>query len=302
MLKISVVLAAFNGEKYIKEQLDSIENQSLPPFELIIIDDDSSDATRDIIEEYIGSSKLNIRFFKNEQNLGFFENFKKGLSLAEGDVCALCDQDDIWQPDKLKKLEEIFADSFVYGCAAGFRFIDENGVCFENEMLKGKTFAFLDRAPKTELTKITLEQISHRNIAPGCACAYKKAVVDRFLASGVPDLPHDYQLSAIAAALDGFYFYNKPLTRYRIHGKNTLGLKPLDQTRLDVAREKEKLGEAVSGASAKGKEYYDLSKKRAEYLKNKKPFKIIKMFFLKPYRRYYTLKERLGDVVYAIGR
>lgn len=302
MLKVSVVMATYNGEKYIKKQLDSLESQSMLPYELVIVDDASADKTPEIIEEFIKGSKLNIRFYRNESNIGFFENFKKGLSLANGDVCALCDQDDIWESEKIATISEMFADGKVFGLAAGFRFIDENGVPFETDKLKNGVFAFLPEAPEKMTEKIELKTLSHRNIAPGCACAFKKSVVDIFLENCLRELPHDYQLSAIAAALDGFFFYNKPLTRYRIHGDNTLGLKPLDQTRLDIANEKYLLSKVVSKVSFSGKNYYLLSKRRFECLRDKRPMKLLSMNFSSDYRRFYTIKERAGDFVYAIKR
>lgn len=302
MLNVSVVMATYNGEKYIKEQLASIENQTFLPFEVIVVDDASIDCTADIIEDFAKTSKLNIKLYKNRENTGYLENFKKGLTLAKGDVVALCDQDDIWESEKIETVSDIFENDNVSGVAVGFKFIDENGSDYKSDFLKEGYFAFVEKEPKTRISKISLKQITKRNIAPGCACAFGKQAVDMFLSGCVDGLPHDYQLSAVAAAMDGLYFYNRPLTRYRIHGNNTLGLKPLNQTRLDIAEEKSKLGQVVSSASVEGKEFFDVSRKRYEYLKGKKPFKILKMFLNRGYRKYYTFKERTGDFIYAAKR
>ena len=302
MLKISVVMAVYNGEKYISEQLYSLENQTLPPDELIIIDDGSSDSTVKITKDFIKASKLNIRFFENEKNLGYFENFKKAMSMITGDICLLCDQDDIWESDKIRKIAAIFDDSSVFGCAAGFTFIDKNGDVLKNGMLKEGVFAFVDSFPKTETEKISLSSVAHRNIAPGCACAYRKPVIDVFLNKSCKKLPHDHQLSLLAAAMDSFYFYNSPLTKYRIHDENTLGLKPLEQTRLDIAAEKSALGEVVCGVSSVGKKYGDVSKKRYENLRDKRFFKMLLLVFSPDYRKFYSLREGLGDLLYAVKR
>ena len=302
MLNVSVVMATYNGEWYIKEQLASIENQTFLPFEVVIVDDASTDGTVDIIREFSKNSKLNIDLYQNEKNIGYFENFKKGLALAKGDVFALCDQDDFWEKEKVETVSDIFENENVSGIATGFMFIDKDGNDYQSDMLKEGVFAFFDKAPGTDISKVSLKQITKRNIAPGCACAYGKNAVEQFLQNGVSTLPHDYQLSAISAAMDGFYYCNRPLTRYRIHENNTLGLKPLNQTRLDIAEEKSRLGKVVSSASDEGKEFYDVSKKRYKYLKEKKPFKIIRMFLSGGYRKYYTFKERTGDFVYAAKR
>lgn len=100
--KISVVMATYNGEKYIREQLDSILLQTYPVYELIIQDDGSTDSTVKIIKEYADRNEY-IHFYQNEHNLGFRENFKTATMRATGDYIALADQDDVWYPQKLEK-------------------------------------------------------------------------------------------------------------------------------------------------------------------------------------------------------
>ena len=100
-MKISLVMATYNGAKYLNEQLDSIKNQTLKLDEVIIVDDVSTDDTSYLVEKYISNHQLNWMFIKNEKNLGYKGNFKKGLAHASGDVIFLCDQDDIWHPDKV---------------------------------------------------------------------------------------------------------------------------------------------------------------------------------------------------------
>ena len=299
MLKISVAMAVFNGEKYIKKQLDSISNQSVAPYEIVIVDDNSADLSEKIIGDFLSNTNLNIKYYKNENNLGFIENFKKALSLISGDVCLLCDQDDIWETDKIKEMANIFADNSVLGCAGGFRLIDENDDFLTSGLTKEGAYTFLDGKTESEFFKIPFKKIVRRNIAPGCSCGYRKQVIDLFLKNSTLFLPHDYQLSTIAAALGGFYCYNKPLTRYRIHGGNTLGIKPLNQTRLDIAKEKLDLSVLVSGLGEPGGSYNKMSEKRYNCLRNKKPLKILSLFFMPQYREYYTIKERLGDLIYA---
>lgn len=99
---VSVVMATYNGEKYIREQIDSILNQSYPIYELIIQDDCSTDSTPDICREYEAKHR-NIHFYENEHNLGFNENFRTASMRATGDFVALSDQDDVWFPQKIEK-------------------------------------------------------------------------------------------------------------------------------------------------------------------------------------------------------
>lgn len=89
---ISIAMTTYNGEKYLREQLDSILNQTFSDFELIICDDCSKDATVKILEEYSLKDKR-VRYFVNEKNLGFKKNFEKAISLCSGEYVAFSDQD-----------------------------------------------------------------------------------------------------------------------------------------------------------------------------------------------------------------
>jgi len=100
-LTVSVVMATYNGEQYLHEQLDSILAQSYPIHELIIQDDCSTDSTPSIIREYAAHYPC-IRFFSNEHNLGYQENFRTATLRATADLVALADQDDVWFPRKIE--------------------------------------------------------------------------------------------------------------------------------------------------------------------------------------------------------
>lgn len=93
-------MCTYNGEKYIKEQLDSILKQSHPVDEIIIQDDCSTDGTLKIIQKY-EQKEVSIKCFQNERNLGYNANFISALQKATGDYIAISDQDDIWHPDKI---------------------------------------------------------------------------------------------------------------------------------------------------------------------------------------------------------
>jgi len=101
-MKISIVMTVYNGERYLKEQIDSFLNQTLLPDEIIIVDDCSSDKTIEIIEKYKKNFSDKIKFFKNEHNLGFTKNFEKAILKSSGDVIFLSDQDDFWYKNKIQ--------------------------------------------------------------------------------------------------------------------------------------------------------------------------------------------------------
>ena len=105
MPKVSIVLCSYNGEQYLSEQIESILDQSYKDFELIICDDQSSDNSFNIINDF-AKKDARIKAHSNSNNLGYVKNFEKGISLAKGDYIALSDQDDVWALDKIEKLLE----------------------------------------------------------------------------------------------------------------------------------------------------------------------------------------------------
>lgn len=100
---VSIVMCTFNGEKYIKEQLDSILSQTYPIKEIIIQDDCSTDQTINILKQYATTNKT-IKLYINKHRLGLNHNFSLAFSKASGDFIACSDQDDIWKKDKIEKL------------------------------------------------------------------------------------------------------------------------------------------------------------------------------------------------------
>ena len=97
---ISVAMTTYNGEKYIRKQIESILNQSMKVDEIIVCDDGSTDKTVEILKEYP------VTVYQNENNLGYRLNFKKAMSLCTHEYTFLCDQDDIWEKKKIKTKEK----------------------------------------------------------------------------------------------------------------------------------------------------------------------------------------------------
>lgn len=120
MQTISVVMATYNGEKYIREQIDSILNQTYPVYELIIQDDCSTDNTVAIARDYAKLYPV-IKVFENQRNMGLNQNFKTAAMRATGDFVAISDQDDVWYKDKLERQlaaignRDICASAHSYG-------------------------------------------------------------------------------------------------------------------------------------------------------------------------------------------
>lgn len=100
---VAVVMCTYNGEKFLREQLDSIVTQTYPVSELIIQDDCSTDSTPDILKEYAARYSF-MRVYRNEHNLGFNLNFKSAVMRATARYVAISDQDDVWMPEKIERL------------------------------------------------------------------------------------------------------------------------------------------------------------------------------------------------------
>ena len=101
LLNISVALCTCNGARFLSEQLVSLAEQTLRPIELVVCDDASDDGTWQLLEEFQRSAPFPVRLYRNVRRLGIAQNFEQAMLLCEGDVIALCDQDDVWLPEKL---------------------------------------------------------------------------------------------------------------------------------------------------------------------------------------------------------
>lgn len=106
---ISVALCTYKGALYLREQLDSILNQTVSPHEIIVCDDNSPDETVEILEEYrLKFSTPEFKITVNTHNKGVVKNFEQALQNCSGDYVFLCDQDDLWIPEKIQKTLSFF--------------------------------------------------------------------------------------------------------------------------------------------------------------------------------------------------
>ena len=213
---ISIAIATFNGEKFLREQLDSIMSQTVTDWELIICDDCSEDATMQILKEYAGNDSR-ISVFENEKNLGFKKNFEKAISLCSGDYIALSDQDDIWMENHLEVLlENIAGKSAAAGNAV---MIDSAGAEKKYSLSEGDRYY----AAGNNIDKL-FTILCYRNPFSGAISMYStRKCLD--VALPIPDFVkyHDLWFSLVACCLDGLEYTFEPLVKHRVHGKNESG-------------------------------------------------------------------------------
>ncbi len=123
---VSIVTPVYNAEKFISETIDSIQNQTYKDWELILVDDCSSDSSYDIISEYMKNDKR-IRYIKLEKNSGAAVSRNTGIKNAKGRFIAFVDSDDIWLPKKLEKQVNYMLDKKLGFSFTSYRYMKEDG-------------------------------------------------------------------------------------------------------------------------------------------------------------------------------
>lgn len=219
---ISVVLATYNGQKYVKEQLLSIINQTIAPDEIIICDDCSTDNTLSIIDTVKAECSILIKIYKNAKNLGYIKNFRKAIELSKGDYVFLCDQDDIWEKNKIQIIISQMQAHDSLLCCTGCQFIDKFGVNIDkiptNLNIKGYSNW------SNRVSFVSFKTIIWGNKFPGCTYCCKRELCDVFLKINSDLMPHDYQLLLLASNFNKAIYIDTPLTKYRLHDTQTIGI------------------------------------------------------------------------------
>ena len=203
---ISVCMATYNGEKYLKEQLDSILKQIKSSDELIISDDGSTDSTRIIIKEYQQEYK-NI-YLINGPKMGVQKNFENALKKSKGDIIFLSDQDDVWMDDKVNEVLEAFQNPNVVLILHDAQIVDQNGQVIENSF-------FEHRGSKSGLCKNLW-----KNSYLGCCMALRRSVLECSLPFPPKIEMHDWWIGLIGEMMGEVRLIDKPLLKYRRHGEN----------------------------------------------------------------------------------
>ena len=197
-------MATYNGAVYIKEQLESILSQIGPEDEIVISDDGSTDATLDVIKS-IGSPC--IRIVQGPRMKSPSKNFENALAHAKGDIIFLCDQDDVWQPNKVAVMLQALktAACVVSDC----RVVDAQ--------LNVMDPSFYQVVRKHEGRWYNLLV---RNCYLGCCMAMRREVLDKALPFPKTVPMHDIWLGNVAAFYYSLRFIPDNLMVYRRHGKN----------------------------------------------------------------------------------
>ncbi|WP_285113884.1 glycosyltransferase [Leifsonia sp. fls2-241-R2A-40a] len=224
---VSVALCTHNGARFIRRQLAGILAQTLPPAQLVVSDDASADDTLALVEQELtahrasGAPTPRLLILRNETPLGVTANFEQALRACDGQLIALSDQDDEWEPDKLERMAAYFANR----PGLGFLHTDATLIGDDSMPAGGTLFGVLEVTEEERAAVHSgraFDIFVRRNLATGATAM----ITADLLQAALPfpaEWVHDEWLAVQAAARDRLDLSERPLTRYRRHDENQIG-------------------------------------------------------------------------------
>ncbi|WP_413307066.1 glycosyltransferase family 2 protein [Bacillus sp. 1P10SD] len=212
-MKISVCMATYNGAQFVVRQLDTVLKQLGPEDEIIIVDDRSKDDTVQLLKEMYGQR---VSVHVNEKNMGAIKSFEKAISFATGDILFLCDQDDLWEDNKvemvLKAFREEKADLVVH---------DATVVNVDLEVINPSWNDYNHNNINQGIFGNIL-----KNAYTGAFMAFKKEIVHAIIPFPKQIEMHDQWIALVCMMrTKKIVFINYPLMKYVRHGGNVTGMK-----------------------------------------------------------------------------
>lgn len=224
---ISIALTTFNGARFLREQLDSLFAQTLPPTQVVVCDDGSTDDTVAILEEY--RNRHPLTYYVNASPLGINRNFFHAIELCQGDYVALCDQDDVWLSDKIEKAYQQLKlyDNMPAVVSSGRIDVDAQ----LQPLSSIKTYPINQRLSSS---------ILFNTCSQGCTLMLNKRMIEVMLSlvKQHPELLdctyYDALIGIIAASIG--YKYNLPdqTLLYRHHATNAVGKESIHHTQKEL--------------------------------------------------------------------
>jgi glycosyltransferase involved in cell wall biosynthesis len=211
LLKVSIIVPTYNRAHLVTETIDSILAQTVKDFELIVVDNESTDNTEEVIKSYTDGR---IRYFQHQNNGLIAVNRNYGISKANGEYIAFCDDDDLWMPEKLerqiklldlnKELGLVYSDSYI---------MDENGNLGRYTLLSGSKL----------FRGNVFDKLFQSNFIPMPTVMIRREVLSK-VGGFDPKyrIAQDYDLWLKIAEHYPIDFTDEPLAKYRIHGRSTI--------------------------------------------------------------------------------
>ncbi len=217
-LTTAVAVCLYNGEKFLKEQLDSLRNQTRRADRVVLCDDGSKDNTVALVRSYILENGLQDHWFlyENPENLGYIRNFYRAISLCEEDLVFLSDQDDIWKEDKIEKMASLMEkreEINLLCCRYGI--IDSTG---EEQHSLVEPKANQDE----KIVPVSMQQVVRAYRWPGMLMCLRNSYYRDLIAKANDcKVAHDFVLVSLACDSDSFYEYHYLGAYHRRHENNT---------------------------------------------------------------------------------
>lgn len=217
---VNIVLATYNPNMdYFVKLLCSLNTQTYSNLHLIVRDDGSNEVAFNSISNIIEKTITNFRYtiYKNTNNLGSNKTFELLTDDADGDYLAYCDQDDIWEKDKISKLVKCLENERAFLCYSDLSVIDEN------DKLIANSFKYIHKRLRHLQGDGLFGYFLRRNSVTGCTMLIKTAVAKRAIPFCHEFYVHDHWLTLYASSKGKVAYVKEPLIRYRIHGNNQIG-------------------------------------------------------------------------------
>lgn len=288
---IDVLMATYNGEKYVAEQIESILNQTYSAIRLLISDDASTDGTRQILQEYAEKDKR-IQLFFQENNLGYIGNFEFLLTKVENEIFMLCDQDDVWKEDKIQKTYEKCQIEQADLVFTDLEVVDEH---LKTIYPSFNDYMLLTRKIKKYSSDYRMQYLY--NCVTGCTLLSKKKYIPDMLPLPKESkyVVHDLWIALTVMLKGGKVAYlDEKTIYYRQHGNNQIGtektshkFKKLDEVRNLFLQVKIELFTAYVNYPKNFPEF--LQKQNQEALAYFKHLKEVKYFNLKGWEIFHRL-------------
>lgn len=221
MLSPSVALCTYNGGAYVEAQLRSILAQTVRPGEIVVSDDGSTDATVALVTRILTASGITFNVLKNASPLGVSKNFEQAVLATAGDIVVLCDQDDVWHPQRIERaLAEFEARPELTLLFSDARMVDAQGEPLGYSLFDALEISTVDR--QAIHGGHAFPTLLRRNIATGATMAFRRSLLE--VAAPFPvEWVHDEWLTVLASAVGQVDLLPEALIDYRQHGGNQIG-------------------------------------------------------------------------------
>lgn len=219
---VSVALATYNGDRFLRRQLDSLLAQTYLNFEIVISDDASTDGTHKILNEYQKKDER-IKWTVNPSPSGFIKNFEYAISLCKGEIIFLCDQDDVWYENKIAEHVNIYRDKNIKWIYNEVRLINEND---------GSIGYLSEKIQNYYLPKKFLHY-TWGSCMLGCATSYRSEHIKNIWPADKYSPGHDSWIQLAIFPAKSFHI-RKVLQDYRQHPNNVFGVRDSAQDERDA--------------------------------------------------------------------